>query len=87
VTNALFPDAVEGPVVSALMFSVCCIVVFVILFRVLVPKREPGKQPKPAAGLVKENPFGASETPPSQPAPLTNPPKAAKKANNPFDFS
>ena len=89
VTNYLFPNAVEGPVVSALMFSLCCIVVFVILFRVLVPKREPGPLAPPAPSLVKENPFGESASSPAPPpqTPATKPGKTAKNETNPFDFS
>src|SRR5438132_1500148 len=38
-------DEIEGPVVTAFVFSFCCLLTFVILFRVLIPKRAP----RPAA--------------------------------------
>jgi hypothetical protein len=90
VTYALFGDAVEGPVVTALMFSLCCVVIFAILFRVLVPKREPRKPSKPTVELVKEDPFGADEPSPPDPPKQSSSkksPKAAKDGSSPFDFS
>ncbi len=95
-------DAIEGPVVTWVLLGFCWFVVFVILFRVVVPK----KAAKPAA---EKNPFGAAlpaEEPlgielieeesaapaPKQAVPAKKPavkkaPKSPVAEENPFDFS
>jgi hypothetical protein len=56
----LGPNAVEGPVVTWSLFGFCWFVVLVILFRVMVPKREPRKSAKSTATTSAKNPFGAA---------------------------
>ncbi len=59
--NLLFgPDTVDGQVVTWSLFGLCWCVVFVILFRVMVPKRERRKPAKGAATPSKKNPFDAA---------------------------
>ncbi|MSQ94616.1 MAG: hypothetical protein EXR98_08670 [Gemmataceae bacterium] len=61
LSNAAFgSDAVQGPVVIGGLFVACLWTVFAILFRVMVPKREP-REPKSAISpLEKANPFDAA---------------------------
>ena len=71
----LEPDAVEGPVLTAFVFSFCCLLTLAILFRVLFPKREPREPRKPAKTIsepVKPNPF-ANEAPAAMPDPTPTP--------------
>jgi hypothetical protein len=59
--NYLFgPDAVDGQVVTWSLFGLCWFGVFVILFRVIVPKREPGKAARTVAESKSKNPFPAA---------------------------
>lgn len=53
-------DAVDGQAVTWSLFGFCWFVVFVILFRVMVPKREPRKPAKGAKSATAKNPFGAA---------------------------
>ena len=96
-------DAVEGPVVTWVLFGFCWFVVGVILFRVMVPK----KAAKPASPVGKNKPFGGAlpeeepqeleliEEEETAPAPKKNSPAQKPTANkaprppeeNPFDFS
>lgn len=83
-------EAVEGPVVTALTFSFCCVLIIAILFRVLIPKQEPRP---PAAtrssALDKKNPFGDEEPIEIlevEPTPAKKPRKGAASDKNPFDF-
>jgi hypothetical protein len=92
--NLIFgPDTVEGPVVTPLMFSLCWVITFGILFRVLVPKRAPvAKRPTPERA-AKKNPFGSeapAEIETSEPTKQTSVKKSRKPAvedSNPFDFN
>lgn len=103
-SNALFGnDAVQGPVVMSILFVVCMFASFVILFRVLAPKR--GQQAAKASTTAKENPLGKMEAieevddvvwlePEPEPAPKKTAPaqnpaarKPAAKEHDPFDFS
>ena len=89
-SNYLFgPDAVDAQAVTWTLFGLCWFVVFAILFRVMVPKREPRQ---PSKTTAKKNPFGAAkidvleeivEEP--EPAKKASPPKkpAGKKAPSP----
>ncbi len=79
-------DAVEGPVVTALTFSFCGVVAIVILFRVMVPKREPRKAAPASAGPAKENPFGDAASEPANAPPAKKSRKPAAEDTNPFDF-
>ncbi|MBI3823590.1 MAG: hypothetical protein HY289_13050 [Planctomycetes bacterium] len=91
---------VEGPVVTSFVFSFCCLAIFVILFRVLIPKRPPRKTTA-KAGLKKESTFDPASPvlkeapawmePEAEPPPpsKTAPPKKGRKPaadSNPFDF-
>src|SRR5437016_1590166 len=82
---------VEGPVVTALTFSFCGLLTIAILFRVLIPKREPRPPAKSGGPLAKKNPFGDAE-PVTEPEPAQAPPakksrKGAADDKNPFDFN
>ena len=97
--KAIFgPAAADGPVVISLLFSVYCLVILAILFRVLVPKRE--RRPVSSGAGAKPNPFSAAEAETedaaSWPEPAPEPAKkpAAQKtrqppsdSKDPFDFS
>ncbi|MBI1830304.1 MAG: hypothetical protein HYR84_02500 [Planctomycetes bacterium] len=92
-------DAVDGPVVTAFVFSFCCLVTFVILFRVLVPAAPPRKvseTPAKPSAPAKANPFADAGPAPAPPAsdaeilpwmdeqPDAAPPKkASKKSSKP----
>ncbi|MBM3996585.1 MAG: hypothetical protein FJ303_20890 [Planctomycetes bacterium] len=54
-------EAVDGPVVTAFVFSFCCLVTFVILFRVLVPAAPPRETTAQAPAAPQENAFAADE--------------------------
>ena len=73
----LEPDAVEGPVLTAFVFSFCCLLTLAILFRVLFPKREPREPRKPAKTIsepAKPNPFAnEAPAPTSEPTPAPSP--------------
>jgi hypothetical protein len=60
-SNYLFgSDAIEGQAVTWSLFGFCWFGVIVLLFRVIVPKREPRKPAKGAATTSAKNPFGAA---------------------------
>jgi hypothetical protein len=62
-TIAFFgPDEVEGPVVTWSLFGVSWFVVFLMLFRVLVPKRQRRTGASSSAALADKNPFGNVQT-------------------------
>src|SRR5262249_38716547 len=69
-------DVVEGPVVTALMFSLCCLVTMVILFRVMVPKGAPRKLSAAKEGVSNKKPFDDVE-------PVASEPVAQAPANPP----
>jgi hypothetical protein len=103
LSNLVFgSDAVQGPVVIGGILVAVLWAVFAILFRVMVPKREP-RQPRAASSTFeKPNPFDAAPTGEAEQAlPWTEPQienksggKAAGKSGkpkagskDPFDFS
>jgi hypothetical protein len=75
-----FPEAVEGPVVTWSLFGFCWFVVFVILFRVLVPKRPPRKPAKGGVTPSTKNPFGEAPVVEAEP---TKKGPAKKKVSEP----
>jgi hypothetical protein len=89
------PEAIEGPVVTAIVFVLCCVVIAVILFRVVFPKSAPRNRSSVTA-RSKKNPFDkptsdtdASDPWPPMPAAKKPPRKSPKPTadDNPFDFS
>ena len=96
-TIALFePDAVQGPVVSWSLFGLCWFVAFLILFRVLVPKRERRTVATRTSSAADKNPFGIAEPEEEaiEPAATRKPAKKpqakkprADEANDTFDFT
>lgn len=92
-------SAIDGPVVTSFVFSLCCLAIFVILFRVLIPKRPPREKAPSKVESNKENPFNASTTPsenessgwmdeePKATAPAKKTRKPTAEQNNPFDFN
>ena len=90
--NLIFgPETVKGDVVTPLTFSLCWVITFGILFRVLVPKRAPVPKRATPAVVSENDPFSSgSEIETSEPAKKT-PVRKARKATaedaNPFDFN
>ncbi len=100
--NYLFgADAVDGQVVTWSLFGVCWFVVFAILFRVMMPKRDARK---PAKAATAKNPFPeakldvleeiveeaeptAKKTTPTKKPASKRTAKPPAEDENPFDFS
>lgn len=89
-------DAIDGPVVTAAVFGLCWLVVIVILFRVVAPKRPPRK-PSATAKPSKKNPFEQPAIeqadaqprlkPATQSAPKRKSHRPTAEDRDPFDFS
>jgi hypothetical protein len=88
-------DAVEGPVMVAMVFTVACVVIGIILFRVMIPKVATREQ-APVAAKKKKNPFDEQASNADAGAPWPPEPAARKPSrkpskppadDNPFDFS
>ena len=92
--NLLFGrDTVDGPIVTWAMFSICWVAVTVILFRVLVPKRERKARPEvkspfdePALPIEEIEEPKATKKAAAKKTPAKKPP-AGPAEGSPFDFS
>lgn len=78
-------DVIDGLIVTWVLCGVSWTVVFVILFRVMFPKREPRPAKATASLEESKNPFGALEpnvkpTPIADPTPWTEPAPVKKPA-------
>jgi hypothetical protein len=77
------PDAVEGLVVSWSICGVCWFAALVILFRVLVPKRDRKSAKSTSGAAPSKNPFGEAGLDDLDTAPQVATPRAAAKQPGP----
>jgi hypothetical protein len=78
IVNLVLPDTIDPQALTWSIFGFLWFVVVLILFRVMVPKREPRKPAKGTATSSSKNPFGEAA-----PAEEAKPKKGAGKTKSP----